>query len=113
MEVHPMIQYYLAGNYTSATEEGNLLNVRRAMLAAVKIIEARGWFPIVPHVSMNHKTPWPDAMKRCKETIRSLDPERSVLVLLPGWETSTGAIEEWELALELGMPVLTLEEALR
>jgi len=108
-----MIQFYIAGNYTATTEEGNLLNIRRAMLAAVKIIEARGWFPIVPHSSMNHKTPWPDAMKRCKETLRGLDPKRSYLILLPRWQTSMGAIEEWELALELGIPVLTLEEALR
>jgi len=108
-----MIQFYIAGNYTAATEQANLLNVRRAMLAAVRVVEARGWFPIVPHCSMNHETPWPEAMRRLKNVLRGLDPKRSYLILLPGWETSTGAVEEWELALELGITVLTLEEALR
>jgi len=51
-------------------------------------------------------------MVGCRATIRGMDPAHDMLVLIPGWEESRGACEERELALELGLPVLTLDQAL-
>lgn len=107
-----MIQFYIAGNYTAATEQANLLNVRRALLAAMRVVEARGWFPIVPHCSLNHTTPWPEAMRRCIETVEGLDVKTDCLVVLPGWEQSKGAVMEVSIAKCRGLAVLELAEVI-
>jgi len=44
------MRIYIAGPYSAPTEEERLRNVKRAMEAALKVME-RGHTPIVPHLS--------------------------------------------------------------
>ena len=108
-----IFQAYVASSYTSLDPEKNLLNIRAAIKAGLRLLAYKGIHPIIPHASMNHHPPSNEAMRTCLATIRSLNPATDCLVLLPGWETSKGATQERALALEIGLPVLTLAEALQ
>jgi|WetSurSiteA1Bulk_404760.scaffolds.fasta_scaffold153629_2 hypothetical protein len=105
-------QAYIAGKYTDQNPEMVRFNIRAALKAGIQIIEAKGWNPIIPHASMSHDTDWAPAMDRCADVIRSLDPARDCIILLPGWGQSKGAIWEKAFAESLGISVLTLAEAL-
>jgi hypothetical protein len=80
-------QAYIAGTYTAATTEENLIHIRTAMQAGLRILDELGAFPIVPHCSMNHGTGWEDAMETCERTIKSLSPKHDCIVMLPGWQS--------------------------
>lgn len=100
-------QAYIAGPYTGAVSE----HVWTALRSACIVMQARGWLPIVPHaMGLHHGVTWDEAMGRCREIIRALDPARDCMVLVPGWENSRGACEERDLALSLGLPVHLLSE---
>ena len=102
-------QAYIAGPYTGAVSG----HVWAALRAAQRVMEARGWLPIVPHVMGPHDATWDAAMGRCRAILRGLDPERDCVVLLPEWEASRGACAERELALSLGLKIYLLSEVLR
>ena len=104
-------QAYVAGRYTAPTRTQEVQNISAALMAACALAK-KGLRPIVPHTSGNHRNTWDHAMVGCRATIRGMDPAHDMLVLIPGWEESRGACEERELALELGLPVLTLDQAL-
>jgi len=104
-------QVYVAGRYTAPTRTQEVQNIYAALKAACALTK-KGWRPIVPHAAGSHRVTWDEAMDRCLSTIQGMTPERDCLVLLPGWEESRGAVEERELATALGLPVLTLDEAL-
>ena len=113
-----MIQFYLAGPYTGATEAEVYRNVVTALRAAAKITEIRGWWPIVPHVSGphcasgEHDGSWKEAMDRCLLTVHRLTPHQDKLVLLPNWMASRGSRLEESTARILGIDVWTLKDAL-
>lgn len=104
-------QAYVAGSYSAGTPTAILQNISRALAAACALTRA-GYFAIVPHTSGSHRASWDEAMGRCRATIQGMSPARDCLVLLPGWQQSRGALDEFQLALELGLPTLTLEDAL-
>jgi len=104
-------QAYVAGSYSADTRTRVLHNISRALVAGCSLTK-QGFHPIVPHTAGSHHATWDDAMERCRFTIRNMSPTRDVLVLLPGWEQSKGACEERQLALDVGLPILTLDEAL-
>ncbi len=107
-----MRQAYLAGPYTSATEEGIRAHIRSALGYAHALTQV-GWHVIVPHTMGPHDATWDEAMERCVALIRRLDPKTDVLlVTLPGWQGSRGAREEVALARAIGLPVLTTCEAM-
>jgi len=113
-----MIQFYLAGPYTGATEAEVYQNVVTALRAAARVSEVRGWWPIIPHTagihcaSGQHDGTWKDAMDRCMATITRLKPHRDKLVLLPNWERSQGTRIEESSARILGICIWTLKDAL-
>jgi len=107
-----MRQAYVSGSYSNADPRLRNANIMRAMEAGIALLR-HNILPIVPHVSMNHMTPWSVAISRDKMVMHSLDPMNDVLVALSGWGDSLGACEEVKLAQMLGIRVLTLEEALR
>jgi hypothetical protein len=107
-----MKQAYVAGSCSHPTEEGTLSHIRAA-LGHAHALTAAGWHCIVPHVMGSHRASWDEAMDRCRSLVRSLDPRTDALVTLPGWQNSKGAREEVALARAIGLPVLTVLEAIR
>lgn len=105
-------QAYVASAYSHPKPQGVRTNIRIALDAAAKLVE-REYHVIVPHVMGTHRASWENAMDRCRDTILAMDPRRDILVLLPGWEKSEGAVAEKLLATRLGIPVMTLSEALQ
>jgi len=105
-------QAYVCGSYSAPSESITLAHVRAA-LGHAHTLASVGWSPIVPHVMGSHRATWDEAMVRCRDLIRGLDPACDVLVTLPGWECSRGAQEDVELAREIGIRVVTMREALR
>ena len=104
-----MNQAYIAGRYTGTPEEVRA-HILLAMQAGAYTLAA-GWLPILPHTMGPHRgTTWDQAMDRCRELIRGLDPARDILVALPNWAESRGAREEVGLAMSLGIRVVQLAE---
>lgn len=105
-------QAYTAGAYSNPHHDGVRANIERALIAAVELTR-KGYFVICPHAGASHRMTWTEAMDRCYQTIRELRPGRDILVMLPGWEESEGAVRERLLAIKLGVEVVSLDEALR
>jgi hypothetical protein len=110
--MNTLVHFYVAGSYTAPTEAGILMNIKAAILGALDVMLARGWHPVVPHTSQPPHVSWDEAMDYCRAIIRKLSPARDFLVVLPGWEASRGAREEVQLAMDLGIRVLKLEDVL-
>ena len=106
-----MRQAYIAGCYSGPDESIITQNIGCALLVA-SYVNVAGWFPIVPHTMGSHRTTWNAAMDRCRGIIRGLDPAHDAIVLVDNWEKSKGAREEVDLAKSLGIPVLTVAEAM-
>lgn len=103
-----MRQAYIAGPYTANTPEGIHKNIGAALRLAT-MAAALGWEVILPHTMGPHREiTWEDAMIRCRELVRGLDPARDCVVLVPGWDKSRGALEEVDLAEALGIPIFGL-----
>jgi len=101
----------VAASDSAPTRTRVLQTITAALVAGCRLSQA-GIHPIIPHAMGCHCSDWETAMVRCRATIRNLDPRRDLMVMLDGWENSPGATEERELALSLGLPVVTLAEAL-
>lgn len=84
-------------------------NTVKAMEAIPKLISL-GYAPLVPHriYGMEMQGLFPDEtyLGCCCEIIRRLRPETDVLFMLEGWERSEGAVEEYNLARELGITIM-------
>ena len=106
-----MRQCYPACKYSAENEGDILLNIRTALVFATTLLD-KGWWPVVPVVSMSHETDWPTAMLKDKLLLRELNVRRDAIIMRPGWETSKGANLEKQWAEEMGLPVLLYEEAL-
>ena len=104
-----MNQAFISGPYTHETHAQILENVEAALIAGIKV-SAHGYAPIVPHTMGPHRISWSEAMVRCRDLIRGLDPAMDILVALPNWAESRGAREEVGLAMELGIRVVQLED---
>lgn len=99
--------------YTAPTDAGILDNIADALVAG-RILARLGFAPIIPHTMGSHRVTWAQAMVRCHELVAGLDPEQGdFLCVLPGWQTSRGAREERQLALDLGITVREFEEVIR
>ena len=77
---------------------------RRAFERAAVQLEAAGHTPLVPHWFVPSDAGWQDAMRRSIETLVKCDG----VALLPGWQDSKGAVIEFSLARDLGIPVREL-----
>ena len=98
---------YICGGYTAPTDAARRANIRKALEAGLIMLD-QGYFPLVPHASMNHETDWETALQRCENVIHSLDPRTDCLITLDGWQSSKGCIREVALADAIGLPVRTL-----
>lgn len=97
---------FISGAYSGTPEEieHNLSKARWV----VEIVLKAGWVPICPNVFWHPFSEfqdyefWLDAAMGLIETCR-------VLVVVDGWEKSSGVLREIQRAKELGIPILTVE----
>jgi len=100
---------YVAGPYRSKTEYGVKQNIDRAEVVALELWRM-GFAVICPHKNTAFfggaadDSVW---LAGDLEMVRRCD----LVVTVDGFERSTGAMGEVELAKSLGIPVMTLEEA--
>lgn len=103
-------QAYIAGPYSAENPANVRANVWDALHAGIRAAKA-GYLPIVPHsMGPHHGVSWEEAMTRCRDLIRGLEPGRDILVAMPTWADSRGAREEVGLAIELRIPVVQLAD---
>lgn len=89
-------------------------NIARAVEVGIEVAKL-GFFPVIPHANTAHHafeklqpyTFWIDG------TLEMLRRACDILVLVPGWEKSSGAMTERNFMLIHGKPVFTSIEALR
>lgn len=100
---------YVAGPYRAETPAGIELNIAAARAMGLQAIR-RGWSPIIPHCNcalLDLVAPsigdafW---LAATMELMRRAD----VVLLIPGWENSSGTQAEVREAKRLNIPVLTL-----
>lgn len=105
-----MRQAYICGKYTNEDPAQVLANVEAAIQVAADAAK-KGWTPICPHTMGPHRgITWDGAMDRCRELVQGLDPATDCLVLIPGWEKSRGAREEFGLATAGSVPVYSIAD---
>jgi len=106
------MKVYVAGPYTphDGREETRLENVRRASEVAQQLLRA-GHIPFCPHTmtaGWEATCGYDDFLRLGFEWLADCD----AILLLPGWETSRGAILEKAEADRLGIPAYVWEDAI-
>ena len=99
---------FISGAFRAKDHWGIHLNVLKAEAAIPKLIDL-GYAPICPHKITEHMQDlYSDKtyLDMCLEMIRALRPTKDVLYMLEGWEYSEGAIEEFDLAKDLGITII-------
>ena len=98
---------YVAGPYRASTHYTIELNIRVAESIAIELWQM-GFAVICPHKNSAHF----DGLCRDDiwlagdlEIISRLNPREDCLVLIPGWERSSGAAAEYDFAREQGLKV--------
>jgi hypothetical protein len=98
---------YIAGPYRASTHYTIELNIRVAEGVAIELWQM-GFAVICPHKNSAHF----DGLCRDDiwlagdlEIISRLNPRADCLVLIPGWERSSGATGEYDFARERGLKV--------
>ncbi|MCF7634828.1 MAG: hypothetical protein LLF82_000294 [Dehalococcoides mccartyi] len=95
---------YVAGKYRAETKEGIEANIQKARHAAIKLWQL-GWAVICPHLNTAHfdgEAPDSVWLKGDLEILSRCD----AIYMLEGWEQSTGAKSEHELARSIGKAIL-------
>jgi len=101
---------YVAGRFSAPTREGVETNIRAAERVGLEVAKLGG-FPLIPHANTSH----PDFEKVQPyefwiEATRAMLCVCEALILVPGWEQSSGARGEVAVAQERGMPVFQPED---
>jgi hypothetical protein len=94
---------FISGAYSGALNEIEL-NISKARLVIVDVLKA-GWVPICPNVFWS---PFADLKEYdfWLEAALSLLDTCDILVLVPGWETSSGVRREIQRAREVGILIV-------
>ncbi len=100
-----MVLCYVAGPFSAKTRAGVEENIRRAVLAGIEVARC-GAMPVIPHANTAH--PEFEVVQPYTfwiEGTMALLLACSVVLMVPGWEASSGARGERDEALRHGMPV--------
>ncbi len=95
---------YIAGPYSAETREGVEANIARARKVALSVWEA-GFTCVCPHLNTAHfddltdKVPYAEWLAGYLRLLQACD----AVLLLPGWERSRGALQEFTQALASGI----------
>lgn len=101
---------FLTGPYRAKTEWAVEQNIARAEAAALALWQ-KGYAVICPHKNSAHfGGAMPDATWLAGDLV--MLSRCDLVVVLPGWEDSAGSRGEVARAGYVGIPILTLEEAL-
>jgi hypothetical protein len=95
---------YIAGPYRANSEYGVLSNIRKAEQYALKYWQ-KGYAVICPHKNtalFGGSLPESAWLEGDLEILRRCD----VVVMIPGWRASTGAVQEFTLASDLRMEIV-------
>lgn len=97
---------YVAGPYSADTQDGIDRNVAAARDAGIELLR-RGHVPLVPH-TMTHNWDHGTGLEYEHFILADLRllARCDAVLMLPGWNSSHGAIGERELAYSIGIPVL-------
>lgn len=90
---------YLSGPYSGDIDK----NISLARAIAQELWR-EGHFVLCPHTNSGHFTNIP--YEHSMDGYLYMLPRCDYIVMLPHWQESPGACREYELALEIGMPIL-------
>lgn len=94
--------------YISGAISGQIDGNKRIFYQAQERIEKWGHVAINPHEICSHLpngSKWEEFMKICKAELMKCD----ILVYLPGWEVSRGALTEFRDAMDVKIPIQSLQ----
>jgi hypothetical protein len=106
---------YTAGPMRTFYENGGLYTWEYNIQVAKKAYDRAvmdGWYPISPHIMGERDkdaqlcTP-EEYINRDLEVLRMVRPD---IILLPRWECSSGARQEYDLAMQLGLDIYHYDE---
>lgn len=103
----PMHLIYIAGPYRGPDRVAITCNIANAREIAIQAA-ALGWFPVCPHMNTAHleeELDHPDDFWLAGTML--LMEKCAAVVLVPGWQNSTGTLAEVARAKQLGIPVFT------
>jgi hypothetical protein len=97
---------YIAGPYRAATQAGIELNIQAARSIGLQAIR-RGWSPIIPHCNFAQLDLVDPAIGDSFWLAATMEHMRraDVVLLVPGWENSTGTQAEVREANRWNIPV--------
>ncbi len=96
---------YVAGKFSAPDRAGVELNIAAAVDMALEVARL-GAMPVTPHANTAHPAfeevqPYPFWIAGTMALLEACE----AVMLVPGWETSSGARGEVKRAFELGLPV--------
>lgn len=103
----PKGRVFISGAYSGTPEEIKL-NISKAQWVS-EIVVKEGWVPICPNIFWNFLEGCQDYDFWLEASLGLIETCRAV-VLVEGWEKSSGVAKEIARARELGIPVLTFED---
>ena len=95
---------YLAGPYRAG--HGYLVdrNIRKAKEVGEELA-LMGYFPIIPHCNTAHMDGIQDDKFWLNGTLELLERAADIVVLIEGWQNSSGAVIEAKKAAQKGLPI--------
>lgn len=100
-----MKMVYIAGPYRAPTTWQITQNIQRAQEVGAQVLQVKGLYPVIPHMNTHHMDGIADdqhVLDGTMEMLRRCD----AVILVGGWESSSGTIGEIREAQRLGLPIL-------
>lgn len=97
---------YVCGPFTADTAWLIEQNIRRAEEVGYHVARA-GAFPVIPHANCRGYFDSAQPPAWWYAATMTLLERSDAVILVPGWETSKGAVAEHQRAIDLGKPVFT------